>query len=108
MSGLSSEKTINSRISRTSSPQTETARVIAGPAYRCETLIAHRRASCEWVSPPDASAVRRAIVSSLRRISDTTLTATEHQRAMADALHFLEIGREQQNRKPLFQRLLQR
>src|SRR5271170_8475495 len=33
-------------------------------------------------------------------------TATEYERAMADALHFFEIGREQQNRKALFQGLL--
>src|ERR1700683_4764306 len=33
--------------------------------------------------------------------------ATEHERAMADALHFFEIRRKQQNRKSRFQGLLQ-
>src|ERR1700689_5237953 len=37
VSGRNNEKTTNNTISRTSRPQTEMARVIAGPTYRLET-----------------------------------------------------------------------
>ena len=108
MSGFSSENTMMRRMSSTSSPHTEIARVITGAERACDRCLAHAAASAvRDRAPPERCAVRRAIVSSSLRNFRDDAPAAEHQRAVADALDLLEIGRDQEHRHALLQRQLQ-
>ena len=107
VSGRSSEKTMIRRISRISSPQTEIARVMAGPIYRCERLSLMVLLLPAPVPPPEASAVSRAMVSSLRGISETTRPRLKTSARWQMRSTSSKSEEKQEHGEPLLQGLLQ-
>ena len=101
MSGFSSENTMTRRTNRTSSPQTEIARVDRGAegAESSPRLMAPLHGG----GPGPARGGRgqrcdgQCVTGDLGRHP----AAAEDQRAMADTLDLLEIGRDQQHRQSL-------